>query len=131
MNKDKFKAILVGVVFDPKTRKILIGKKKGDESYSFVRGNLTNDEELDITLKKITTEKTGYIVHNLGTIYARNKIKDDEERLELYFLCEATEGSEKPGENIQELKWIKPSEIGEHINGELPSRLKEYIIHIG
>ena len=131
MENYKFKVILVGVVFDPKERKILIGKNKGDESYSFVEGNLNHDEELDINLKKLTTEKTGYVVHNLGTIYARNKIENDEERLELYFLCEATEGSEKPGENVEELIWIKPSEISKYINGELPSRLKEYIVHIG
>jgi len=131
MENHKFTTVLVGVVFDPKERKILIGKNKGDESYSFVEGNLTNNEELDITLKKITTEKTGYVVHNLGTIYARNNMEGDEERLELYFLCEATEGSEKPGKDVEELIWIKPSEIRQYINGELPSRLKEYIIHIG
>jgi len=131
MENNQFKAVLVGIVFDPKTRKILIGKNKGDEDYSFVEGDLNQDEELDISLKRITKEKTGYIIHNLGTIFARNHMEKDKEKLELYFLCEATEGSEKPGENVEELKWIKPSEIAEYINGEIPSRLKEYIIHIG
>jgi len=131
MENNKFKIILIGVIFDPKTRKILIGKNKDDENYSFLEGNLTCDEELDISIKSIAKEKTGYVVHNLGTIYARNNIENDKEKLEIYFLCEATEGSEKPGENVEELKWIKPSEIAEYINGEMPSRLKEYITHIG
>ena len=58
-------------------------------------------------------------------------MENDKEKLELYFLCEATEGSEKPGEGVEELKWIKPSEVHQYINGKIPSRLKEYIIHIG
>ena len=131
MESNQFKALLVGIIFDPQARKILIGKKEGDENYSFLEGDLNQNEELDLSLKRITKEKTGYIVHNLGTIYARNNIEKDKEKLEIYFLCEATEGSEKPGENVEELKWIKPSEIAEYINGEMPSRLKEYITHIG
>lgn len=128
MEKDKFKVVVIGIIFDPKERKILVGKNKGDSSYSFLEGNLRQDEELDVGLKRVTFEKTGYKVHNLGAIYARNNIDDRKDVLELFFLCEATEGNEKPGENVEELKWIKPSEVESTIDRELRATLRDYIL---
>jgi len=43
------------------------------------------------------TEKTGYSVHNLGSIYAENMLKDPN-KVKLHFLCEIKGGEEKPGE---------------------------------
>ena len=51
------------------------------------------EEELDVGLKRVAKEKTGYIIHNLGAVYAENRLKD-KQALRLYFLCEATEGKE-------------------------------------
>jgi hypothetical protein len=131
MEKEKtFNVILLGVIFDPKTRKILIGKAKGDENWSFLEGDLAQDEELDVRLKKITNKKTGFIIANLGVIYAKNCIENKKEKLELYFLCEIKEGKEKKGENVEELKWAKPSEIEEHLNTTFPTRLREYLMNL-
>ena len=131
MEKQEFKVKIIGVIFDPKTRKILVGKNKGDESFSFLEGDLKQNEELDQSLKKMTTGKTGYIVHNLGAIYARNNIANKKDTVELYFLCEATEGEEKLGKNVEEIKWIKPSKVEEELKEKFPSRLKEYISNLG
>lgn len=135
MDKDRFKVIIIGMIFDPKTRKILVGKNKKEEHFSFLEEGLTYVEELDKELKRVTEEKTGYKVHNLGAVYARNCLDKEnqtkcKERLELYFLCEAIEGKEKPGENVKELIWIKPSEVEEYIHEKLPSRLKEYLTNL-
>ena len=127
MESQKFKVKLVGVIFDPKKRKILIGKNKGDKKYSFLEGNLVPEEELDKELKRITKEKTGFIIHNLGTIYSENYL-DDKEELEIYFLCEATEGKEKLGKNVEEIIWIKPSEAEKKLEIRFPTRLKEFIL---
>ena len=131
MDKEKFKVVIVGILFNPKERKILIGKNIGEKHFSFLEGDLTYKEELDVGLKRVTTEKTGYIVHNLGTVYAANCLDSCDQKLELYFLCEVTEGEEKPGKNVEELKWIKPSEAEDHLNTKIPTRLKEYIINLG
>lgn len=128
MMTDKFIVKIIGILFEPKSRKILIGKRRGDKEYSFLEGDLRYKEELDKNLKKIAKEKTGYKVHNLGAVYARNKIKNKKDILELYFLCEATEGKEKKGENIQELIWVKPSETEKRLKQKFPARLKEYIL---
>jgi ADP-ribose pyrophosphatase YjhB (NUDIX family) len=127
---DKFRVKIIGILFNPGTRRILIGKNKGDKNLSFLEGDLKYNEELDVGLKRITTEKTGYIIHNLGAVYARNKLTE-KDQLQIFFLCEATEGSQKPGKNVAELRWVKPNEVEKMINKKLPPRLKEYILGLG
>lgn len=131
MKKEKFTVKLIGILFNPKAKMILIGKKLGDKNFSFLEGNLKYNEELDVVLKRIAKEKTGYITHNLGAVYAKNKIKGKKDELELYFLCEATEGSEKPGKSITELKWINPKNVEKNLKEKFPTRLKEYILSLG
>lgn len=121
---------IVGIIFDTTTRKILIGKNKGDNKYSFLEGNLTYKEELDNCLKRTVKEKTGYTVHNLGAVYSENCLKDPK-KVKMHFLCEKREGEEIPGENVEELKWVKPSEVEEYLKVELPSRLHEYVTNLG
>jgi ADP-ribose pyrophosphatase YjhB (NUDIX family) len=125
--ENEFKVKILGILFEPKSRKILVGKRKGDKYFSFLEGELNQNEELDVGLKRTTKEKTGYKIHNLGTIYAEN-CTDKKDLLKLYFLCEATEGSERPGKNVEELIWVKPSEVEKKLNKKLPTRLKDHII---
>jgi len=127
MEPSKFYVKVVGIIFNPKERKLLIGKNIGDEKYSFLEGDLGYDEEMDKRLKDVTKEKTGYKIHNLGAVYAENMLKN-KEKLKIHFLCEATEGEEKPGKNVQELVWVKPSQIEEKLGVKLPTRLREYLI---
>ncbi len=128
--EEKFKVKIIGIMFNPSARKILIGRNNGDKHMSFLEGELKYNEELDVGLKRVAKEKTGYKVHNLGAVYAENKLKAKDE-LRLYFLCEATEGKEKPGKNVKELKWISPKEIEKHINQKLPTRLRGYVFNLG
>lgn len=127
---DKFRVKIIGILFSPLARKILIGRNKGEKNLSFLEGELRYNEELDVGLKRIITEKTGFIAHNLGAVYARNKLENKDE-LQLFFLCEVTEGSEKPGMNVAELAWVKPKEIEKKLKKKLPTRLKEYILNLG
>ena len=126
MEKQKFYVKIVGIIFDPKKRMLLIGKNYGDGKYSFLEGDLDYEEELDKKLKEVTKKKTGYKIHNLGAVYAENMLSK-KDKLKIYFLCEATEGEEKPGENIEELLWVRPSEIEAKLEVKLPRRLKEYL----
>ncbi len=127
---DKFNVKIIGILFNPSAKKILIGKNNGDKNLSFLEGDLMYDEELDVGLKRVAKEKTGYIIHNLGAVYAENRLKD-KQALRIYFLCEATEGKETPGKKVAELKWINPKEIEKHLNKKLPTRLKEYVFGLG
>lgn len=124
---NKFYVKVIGILFEPKSRMILVGKSYKDKVYSFLEGDLNYNEELDKCLKRMAKEKTGYKIHNLGAIYAKNKIKNKKDVLELYFLCEATEGKEKKGKTVEELIWIKPKEVEKKLKEKLPTRLREYI----
>jgi ADP-ribose pyrophosphatase YjhB (NUDIX family) len=126
----KFKVKIIGILFNPSARKILIGRNEGEKNLSFLEGVLKYDEQLDVGLKRVAKEKTGYNVHNLGAVYAENKLKEKDELI-LYFLCEATEGKEKPGKRVTELRWVSPKEIPKLIKEKLPTRLKEYILSLG
>jgi ADP-ribose pyrophosphatase YjhB (NUDIX family) len=130
MTAEKFKVKIIGILFSPKARKILIGRNKGETQLSFLEGDLRHNEELDVGLKRVAKAKTGYIIHNLGAVYAENKLKD-KELLQMYFLCEATEGKERPGANVAELKWIHPKEIEKYLKEKLPTRLRGYIRSLG
>ncbi len=126
MEKPKFYVKIVGIIFDPNKRMILVGKNYNEEKYSFLEGVLDYEEELDKKLKEVTREKTGYKIHNLGAIYAENMLSK-RDKLKIHFLCEATEGEEKSGEDVEKLLWIKPSEVEEKLEVKLPTRLREYL----
>lgn len=129
MEKHKFRIRVVGIIFNPKTREILIEKDKGEIKYSFLEGDLTYEEEIDKCLKRMIKEKTGYIVHNLGAVYAENKLRE-EDKVKIHFLCEATEGELNKGEEVESLIWIKPSEVEKKLEVQLPTRLREYIMNL-
>ncbi len=124
MANGKFYVRIIGIVFDPDQRKVLIGKNKGDKHYSFIDGELSYDKELNESLKKIIKEKTGYYISNLGSIFAGIKKKEE---LSIYFLCEIKDGKEDLGKGVKEIKWVKANEIENLINEKLPGKLMEYI----
>lgn len=124
MKGGKFYVKIIGIVFDPNQRKILIGKNKGDKNYSLVDGKLSYNQELNESLKKIIKDKTGYYTSNLGSIFAGIQKKEE---LAIYFLCEIKEGKEDLGKGVKEIKWVKANEIEHLINEKLPGKLMEYI----
>ena len=124
MESGKFYVRVIGIIFNPKERKILIGKNNGDKNYSFVDGELKYDEELNLGLKRVIKEKTGYEISNLGSIFAGLRKKEE---LAIYFLCEIKNGKETCGSKVEEIKWVKANEIENLINEKLPGKLKEYL----
>ncbi len=129
MENNEFYVKVVGWIFDPKEKKLLVGKNPGDENYSFLEGDLTQEEEIDKCLKRTILEKTGFKAHNLGAIYAENMLKDPR-KIKIHFLCEATEGTLKAGDGVEDLLWVKPSEVEKKLGVKLPSRLHEYLLNL-
>ena len=136
MNELKeFKVVLLAIVFDPKTRKILIGKRKKDPYISELtwafpgRGKVNYDEEIEETLKKGIKEKTGLDVESLGAVFAKT-YPEKKEFLSIYYLCEVTGGEEKVGEKFVELKWVNPDELEKHFTTSFHPHLKEYIMNL-
>ena len=131
---DKFNTILLGVIFDPAKRKILIGRRENDPyikelTWVFPGGSLNYEEDLDAALKKKIKEKTGLDVKSLGAIFAK-AYPEKKEFLSIYFLCEAVGGKEKVANDLVELKWVKPEEIENHFTTSFHPHLKEYIMNL-
>ena len=111
----KFSAIVLGIIYDPANKKILIGKRLKDPhvenlEWCFPGGRLKNNDEVDIALKTHIKKKTGYEVKNLGAIFSKI-VNEKGNMLAVYFLTEVFKGDEQPGDGMTELKWVDPEEV--------------------
>lgn len=134
MEMAKFNTILLGVIFDPAKRKILIGRRENDPyikelTWVFPGGSLNYEEDLDAALKKKIKEKTGLDVKNLGAVFAKT-YPEKKEFLSIYFLCEAVGGEEKAADDLVELKWVKPEEVENYFTTSFHPHMKEYILNL-
>jgi len=132
--KEKFEAIILGIIFDPKEKKILIGRRENDENipeltWCFPGGRATYNEDVDKTLKRNVKAKTGYDVKNLGAIFSKT-YPEKPDFIGIYFLTQVFEGEEKPGKDILELKWISPKELENYFTTSFHKKLKEYLIDL-
>ena len=132
---NKFNVIVLGIIFDPKTRKILIGKREKDPympklTWSFLGGDLGKDGEINKTLKDKIRKQADVEVKNLGSVFAKT-YEERRDFVAIYFLCEIKGGTPKAGGKIKELKWVKPKEIEKYFRVSFHPRLKEYLLNIG
>ncbi len=132
--KGVFLVNVLGIVFDTKTRKILIGRRENDPyikelTWCFPGGTPHYNKELEDALKKEIKEKTGLNVGNLGAIFAKT-YPEKREFLSVYYLCESIGGEAKPGGSFKELKWVNPEELEEYFTTSFHPNLKEYIVNL-
>ena len=133
-DKEKFNVIVLGIIFDPKTKKILIGKRENDPkmpelTWCFPGGELLVGEEIDTTLKNKVKLKTGYDVKNLGTFFSKT-YPEKQDFIGIYFLTQVFEGEEKPGDDFVELKWINPNELENYFTTSFHRKLKKFLIDL-
>ena len=132
---NSFQVVVLGIIFNPKERKILIGKREDDPyfpqiSWCFPGGGLEENGEMNKTLKEKIKEQTGLVVKNLGAIFAKT-YEEKRDLVSIYFLCEPIEGEAKANGKIKELKWVKAKDIEKHFTTSFHPRLKEYLLNIG
>lgn len=132
---NEFNVLLLGVIFDPTKRKILIGRQEGDEklgpefTWGFPGAYLKQGDNFDKILQETLKLKTGYTVKNLGAIFSKT-YPENPKLLAIYFLCEATKGTVKAGPPFKELEWVKPEDLEKRFTTSFHPRLKEYITHL-
>ncbi|OGI15864.1 hypothetical protein A3K63_00690 [Candidatus Micrarchaeota archaeon RBG_16_49_10] len=114
--KGVFLVNVLGIVYDPKTKKILIGKREKDKyvpqlSWCFPGGGPTYKHSLSMSLRMSIKRKTNLDVNVLDCIFART-LPENPEILLIYYFCEVVEDSEKPKamDDLKEIKWVKPTE---------------------
>jgi ADP-ribose pyrophosphatase YjhB (NUDIX family) len=133
-NNPKFSVAIIGIIFNPSTKKILIGRRENDPllpklTWCFPSGHAIIGEDVDKTLKDGVKEKTGLIIKNLGAIFSKT-YPEKEDLLGVYFLCESFEGEEKVGGSFKELKWVDPEELENYFTTSFHKKLKEFLLEL-
>ncbi|MDO8623234.1 MAG: NUDIX domain-containing protein [archaeon] len=127
-----FFPIVLGIIFDPKTKKILIGKREKDKdipklTWRFPGGRPEHDEELEESIKREIKEETGLNIETIGVIFAKT-YPEKKDLLAIYYLCEVISGKEKAGQDFTELKWVDPKDLEKYFTTSFHPKLKEYIL---
>lgn len=134
VEKQRPLSIILGIVFDTKTKKILISKRKNKSqitelTWCFPGGKIEVGEDLEKEIKRKIKEKTGLEIESLGSVFAETNL-GNEGLLSIYYLCEFLGGNENPSEEYEEFKWVSPGKIEDYFGKELHPHLKEYLINL-
>ncbi|MFC1780361.1 NUDIX hydrolase [Patescibacteria group bacterium] len=122
---------VLGIVYDPKTKQILIGKRENDPyikglSWCFPGGRPAYENDLEFYLKHEIRIKTGLEVDVKKIIFAKT-YPEKREFLSIYYHCEVIGGEDKAGEKFSKLKWIKPSDVQKYFTTSLHPKLLDYL----
>ena len=126
-----FMVNVLGIVYDPQTRQILIGKRENDPyipelSWTFPGWRPAYQEDLEFYLKYEVQIKTGFDVDVKKVIFAKT-YPEKREFLAIYYLCEVVGGKEDLGEKFIELKRVKPTDVQKYFTTSLHPKLLEYL----
>lgn len=126
--EDSFSVVLLGIIFDPAKKQVLIEKKENNGGWGFMEIKANPGERLEDSLKKRIRERAGYGTEILGCIFS--SIHPEKRNLILmHYLCEVTK-AEKANRIPRELKWVKPEELREYFAMPFEPDLEEYIINL-
>ena len=122
---------VLGIVYNPKTRKILIARVQNDPYvkgliWRFPGGRPIYEKGLESSLEYHIKIKTGLDVEILKLVFAKT-YPEKQEFLSIYYLCEPVGGKEKSGEGFLEMRWVNPSEVARYFTTSLHPKLLEYL----
>ncbi len=129
--KGVYYPIVLGIIFDTKTKKILIGKRKDNKdinglSWAFPGGRPEHGEELEEAIKREVKEETNIDVESMGVIFAKT-YPEKRDLLAIYFLCGIVGGKENANEDFSEVKWVSPKELKKYFTTSFHPKLQEYL----
>ncbi|MDD5254054.1 MAG: NUDIX domain-containing protein [Candidatus Nanoarchaeia archaeon] len=130
-NRGVFLLNVLGIVYNPKTQQILIGKREKDPyvkelSWTFPGGRPAYKKDLEFYLKHEIKIKTGLDVEVKKIVFARTA-PENKEFLLIYYYCEVIGGKEKAGEKFVKIKWIKPTDIQKYFTTSLHPKLLKFL----
>ncbi|MBU0722141.1 NUDIX domain-containing protein [Patescibacteria group bacterium] len=131
LSKGVFLVNVLGVVYNPATKMILLGRRENDPhikelAWSFPGGCPDYENDLEDNIKAEVKIKTGLDVKVNKIIFAKT-YPEKREFLSVYYLCEPTGGVEKAGGRFVEIKWIKPTDVKKYFTTSLHEKLFEFL----
>jgi len=122
---------VLGVVYDPTTKKIIIGRRENDPnlkelSWSFPGGMPGYTEDIENYLKKEVKTKTGLDI-NIKTLFFAKTYPEKREFLSIYYYCTVIGGEVHVGEKFVEVKWVNPSEVTKYFTTSLHSNVLDFL----
>jgi len=122
---------VLGIVYNTKTKKILIGRRENDPyvpelSWQFPGGRPAYDKSLEHYLKLEIKKKTNISVVVKRIVWAR-ALPEKKEFLLIYFYCETAETEAKAGDKFVEVKWIKPVEVKKYFTTSIDPKMMEFL----
>jgi len=122
---------VLGIVYDPNTRRILIGRRENDPyiknlSWVFPGGRPAYEKDLEHYLKLEIKGKTGLNVDVKNVVFAKT-YPENRNFLSIYYHCEVVGGTEKAGDKLLEIKWVRPTEVRRHFTTSLHPALLDYL----
>ena len=129
-----FKVIVLGIIYNPRTKKILIGRREKDPYVSKLNwtppgGRVNHGEDIEKALKVKIKIQTGLEVENLGHIFSMIP-KEKKDFILIIHLCEVVGGKEKVGGNLKAIKWVDPEDLDNHFTVAYHPHLREYILNL-
>lgn len=130
-DKGIFVVNVLGIVYNPETKKILIGKRENDSyieklSWCFPGGRPAYDEDLEHYLKLEIKKKTGLEVETKNVVFAKT-YPEDRKFLSIYYYCETKDENATTGGSFVEVKWINPTEVAEYFTTSLHKNVLEFL----
>jgi len=133
-DKGVFLVNVLGIVYNPATKKILIGRRESDPyikelSWTFPGGRPVYEKELEQYLQEQIKIKTNLDVQVEKIVFAKT-YPEKREFLSIYYLCTVASGTEQTSqakEKFVEIQWVKPTQVKEFFTTSLHPKLFEYL----
>lgn len=131
--KGVFLVNILGIVYDPEKKKILIGRRGKDElvpelTWSFPGGKAGYKHSLPASMRMGIKRKTNLDVNVIDCIFARN-LPENPEILLIYYFCEIVEDGDRPKamDDFGEIKWIKPTEVEKYFTTSIDPVVMDFL----
>jgi len=124
----------LAIIFDSKTGRILIGKRKKDQyikklGWGFPGGRPGYKQNLEDYLKLEVKKKTNLKIKVKNVVFAKT-YPENRRFLSIYYLTEVIGGKEKAGEKFIDIKWVKPQELKKYFTTSLHPQLYSIIVNL-
>ena len=130
-DKGIFLVNVLGIVYDKKSKKILIGKRENDPftkelAWCFPGGRPAYGKSLEEALNDEVRKKASVEIRVKKIVYAR-PFPEKKEFLLVYYYCEFKKGTAKAGDKITELKWVRPSEVKKYFTTSIADEVLDFL----